>query len=94
MIPEKEVRICDLCGEYYPVVLADTDYKFTYLDKQMDLCNNCYDDITRMMKSKKPSKIYDMTQVHIFLLETQQPQIQALLLIDLHIYLEVANHTL
>lgn len=54
MIPEKEVRICDLCGEYYPVVLDDADYKFTYLNKQLDLCNNCYDDITRMMELKKP----------------------------------------
>lgn len=54
MIPEKEVRICDLCGEYYPVVLGDPDYKFTYLDKKLDLCNNCYDDITRMMELKKP----------------------------------------
>lgn len=54
MIPEKEVRICDLCGEYYSVVLDNPDYKFTYLNKQLDLCNNCYDDITRMMKSKKP----------------------------------------
>lgn len=54
MKPEKEVRICDLCGEYYPVMEDNPDYKFTYLNKQLDLCNNCYDDIIRMMKSKKP----------------------------------------
>ena len=54
MIPEKEVRICDLCGEYYPVVLDNPDYKFTYLNKPLDLCNNCYNDITRMMELKKP----------------------------------------
>ena len=54
MIPEKEARICDLCGEYYPVVLDNPDYKFTYLNKPLDLCNNCYNDITRMMELKKP----------------------------------------
>lgn len=54
MIPEKEVRICDLCGEYYPVVLDDPDYKLTYLNKQLDLCNNCYNDITRFIDLKKP----------------------------------------
>ena len=53
MIPEKEVRICDLCGEYYPVVVDNPDYKFMYLNKQLDLCNNCYSDITKMMELKK-----------------------------------------
>lgn len=54
MIPEKEVRICDLCGKYYPVVRDNPDYKFTYLDKQLDLCNICYNDITQIMERKKP----------------------------------------
>jgi hypothetical protein len=57
MKPDKEIRVCDLCSEYYPVVLEDPDYKLTYLNKTLDLCNNCYDDIVRLIENKKKPKI-------------------------------------
>ena len=56
MKPDNEIRVCDLCGEYYPVVIENPDYKFTYLNNQLDLCNNCYNDIVRCMENKKKPK--------------------------------------
>ena len=53
MKPEKEIRVCDLCGEYYPVVVEDPDYKMTYLNKPIDICNNCYSSLLNLINDKK-----------------------------------------
>lgn len=60
MVPEKEVRICDLCGQYYPVILEKPDYEIKYLDEHLDLCNNCYDEVTRCIQRLRKHE-----QIHI-----------------------------
>lgn len=52
MKPDKEVRICDLCNEYY-AVFDDPDFEFIYLTKKLDLCHNCYNIVTNTIQSRK-----------------------------------------
>ena len=52
MKPEKEVRICDICDAFYSVY-DNPDYKFIYLNKELDVCPNCYNRITRVIQSCK-----------------------------------------
>ena len=53
MKPDKEIRICDLCNEYYAVYLDAPDYEITYLNKKLDLCHNCYNIVTNTIQSRK-----------------------------------------
>lgn len=52
MKPDKEVRICDLCNEFY-AVFDNPDYEITYLTKKLDVCHNCYNTITSAIQRRK-----------------------------------------
>lgn len=52
MKPDKEIRICDLCNDYY-AVFDNPDFEFIYLNKKLDVCHNCYNSITRAIQQRK-----------------------------------------